>query len=329
MGVAALALVAVASATSAALIWREKEHTGQALAEADKQRLRTEADFRAAYWAIEDMLHGYDSKWTLRELSVVELRQWQTQVALTFLAGFCEDQDDERAVRLQKGVALVTVGRVYQFRGESEKALDAVRKGIAVFERLADDFPNEATYRREQVTALLILAEEFRQAGRHEAANATKHQAVRLLQETLRDHPTDSEAVGRLALILQVSDPQAAEELARKTVELAPEDPENWKTLGVAYYRSGQWSAATDSLQESLLRAEGKRNWAPNEALLYVAMAQWRCGRREEAVKAYQRATQNLEDLVIDRTLQLEAAALLGIQDLPIPRALEDTPGKH
>jgi tetratricopeptide (TPR) repeat protein len=221
------------------------------------------------------------------------------------------------------------VARVYQVRGEREKAQDALRTGIRVFERLAQDFPNDHIYRREHVTALLILADELGQARRNEAANATKHQAVRLLQETLQGHPTDSEAAARLAGILQVSDPQAAVELARKTVELAPDVPENWKTLGVAYYRSGQSSAAADALQESLLRAEGERNWDPNEALLYMAMAQWRCGRREAAVKAYQQATRNLENQVIGRTLQVEAAALLGIQELPIPRVLEKTPRKY
>jgi hypothetical protein len=41
---------------------------------------------------------------------------------------------------------------------------------------------------------------------------------------------------------------------AQQAVEMAPEHPENWTTLGLAYYRSDQWDVAVNSFQETLRR---------------------------------------------------------------------------
>src|SRR5262249_28117397 len=75
MGVAALVVVAVASATSAALVWRQKEQAREAFAEADKQRKRSETNFREAYWAIEDILSAYEPSRAVQPLTVADLRQ--------------------------------------------------------------------------------------------------------------------------------------------------------------------------------------------------------------------------------------------------------------
>ena len=334
MGVAALVVVAIASATSAALVWRQKEQTREAFAEADKQRKRSETNFREAYWAIEDMLHGYDPKRTLRELKVAELKQWQTQRALRFLTAFCEDQTNEPAVRLQRGVAYVTVGRVYQARDESEKARNAFHQGIAVFGRLAKDFPHDPNYPREHATALCILGEELVKVGRHTDANKCTHEAVQILQEAVANHPSDYEAPAQLASILcsapdpQLRDPLAAVGLARQAVELAPHVPRNWTTLGIAYYRSGQWEVAAKAFQESFREPGGARTWDPNDALLYLAMAEWRCGRPDSARSAYEQVMRNTNNYVdsIDRALRAEAAALLGIQERPTPKAVKSAP---
>ena len=56
-------------------------------------------------------------------MTVAQLRQWQTERALSFLAPFCEDSSEEPAVRLQKGRPMWPhTGRVYQVLGEREKA---------------------------------------------------------------------------------------------------------------------------------------------------------------------------------------------------------------
>jgi serine/threonine protein kinase len=334
IGFAALVFVAVASAASAVLVWREKEKTREAFAEAEKQRQRSETNFRKAYWAIEDILHGYDSQHTFRDKNVAKLKQWQTQEAIRFLTPFCEDQTDEAAVRLQRGVAYVTLGRVYQVRDEPKNAQNALRQGIGVFGSLANDFPQDPKYTREQVTALCILAEDLDRVGSRAEANECGYEAIRLLHEAIRKNSSNYQAPAQLAIILcswfdpHLRDPQTAVGLAQQAVEMAPEDRGNWKTLGVAYYRSGHWEAAAKALQESLRRPGGERNWGPNSALFYLAMAEWRCGNREAARKAYDQVTRNTSIYMdpIDRALRAEAAILLGIQERSTHKAVEEAP---
>jgi len=315
--------------TEAAL---DAEAKQRALAEIRRQR--AEANFRQAYWAIENILHGYDFAHSSKDLKVAELKQWQTQEALRFLAPFCEDRTDEPAIRLQRGVAYVTVGRVYQFREESEKAQNAFRQGIGVFGSLTRDFAQDPKYLREQITALCILAEELDRVGRRAEANECGYEAIRRLREAIRNNPSSFEAPAQLASILcswfdpQLRDPSAAVGLAQQAISLAPELPGNWTTLGIAYYRSGQWEAAAKALQEALRRPAGVGNWGPKNALLYLAMADWRCGNRHAARIAYDQVQHDRASYLssVDRAICAEAAALLGIQDQPTPKAEKNAP---
>jgi tetratricopeptide (TPR) repeat protein len=233
-----LTLACIGLAVSVFLIWREKEQTRTALdaarknyAEAEVQRQRAESNFREAFWAIEDLLCAFDSGRDAQPVTVVELRQWQTEMARRFLTPFCEDTNEEPAVRLQKGAAYVHIGRVDQVLGERRKAQEAFHQAVAVFERLVQDFPEDPTYPRELATALRIAAEDLHQAGQLASANVYASQAVSVWREAIRKHPDDVTTHWQLATMLccwfdpQLRDPNAAVGLARKAVELAPDDP--------------------------------------------------------------------------------------------------------
>src|SRR5262249_16360263 len=201
-----LVLMVVGLAVSSFLLWREEEQTRKALAEAqanhaqaEAQRQRAETNFREAYWAVEDMLLPLDLGHDSQTLSVAELRQWQTETALRFLAPFCEDPSDEPAVRYQKGVAYVHTGGVYRTRGELDKARNAIRQGVAVFDRLVHDFPDDPKYPCDLATALSILAGDHYQAGQVADANGYFRQAVSTWREAVRNHPTDCRARSQLA----------------------------------------------------------------------------------------------------------------------------------
>ncbi|HEX5272869.1 MAG TPA: hypothetical protein VFW33_20365, partial [Gemmataceae bacterium] len=91
-----------------------------------------------------------------------------------------------------------------------------------------------------------------------------------------------------------------------------------WLLLGMAYYRLDQCGAAVEALQEAFRRAEGLTYWRPGKAFFFLAMAQWRCGRREEAAQTYQQGIGRVENAFhsrdyLNRTVQAEAAALLRI----------------
>jgi tetratricopeptide (TPR) repeat protein len=61
-------------------------------------------------------------------------------------------------------------------------------------------------------------------------------------------------------------------------------------TLGAAYYGAGDWNAAIKSLEKSM-KLQGPTSWD----WFFLAMAQYRLGRKEEALASYQRAMQWLE----------------------------------
>ena len=75
--------------------------------------------------------------------------------------------------------------------------------------------------------------------------------------------------------------PSQAVESAKKATELAPKEGGYWNTLGVAQYRVGAWQAAITALERSMALRQGGDafDW------LFLAMAHWQLGHREDAHK--------------------------------------------
>jgi serine/threonine protein kinase len=372
VGATALFLVlgVVGLAVSAFLLWREQEQTKTALAQAqanyaqaEAQRQRAEANFREAFWLIEDLLMPFDEERNGYPLSVAELRRWQTERSLRFLGAFAEDQSDEPAVRLQRGkafqsadlfsvpgqsedpvvrlrraIAFEHAAMVYQVCGEREKTRKAVRQAAAILERLVQDFPDNATYRRELVGIIQGEAAELYRAGQIQDARTHYIRVLSLHDEAARNNPTDAEIANTLAVLRsselppELRDPEGAVRFARKAVELAPDIPRYRLTLGIAYYRAGDWPAAVTTLEEFLQMKEGP--WTRTRAFLFLAMARWQRGKEAEASDAYQQAVQLMESRFDARgdsnaDTRAEAAALLGIPEPPTPKAKEQSPRKE
>jgi uncharacterized protein HemY len=110
-------------------------------------------------------------------------------------------------------------------------------------------------------------------------------------------------------------DPRRAVELAKRAVELAPEERGFWNTLGVAHCRAGNGKQAIAALEKSmkLCRGGDSFDW------FFVAMAHWQLGEREHAMKWYRRAVEwqdrhKAGDAEL-RRFRAEAALLLGVQE--------------
>ncbi|MCS7236796.1 MAG: hypothetical protein NZ899_00830 [Thermoguttaceae bacterium] len=120
------------------------------------------------------------------------------------------------------------------------------------------------------------------------------------------------------ALILSGTGMSMSRRWAEKAAQLAPGCPSCWTTLGVANYRAGHWKEATKALDKSLhLRGNNTLG------LVFLAIARWQAGQKEEARQAYQRALEHLpfkklsaESLEEIRRLQAEAEQLL---EIPLP----------
>jgi tetratricopeptide (TPR) repeat protein len=118
----------------------------------------------------------------------------------------------------------------------------------------------------------------------------------------------------------RLRDPARAVELARKAVERAPEQGAYWKTLGAAQYRAGDWKAAIAALDKAQALGAGD-----GAAKLFLAMAQWQLGQREQARQEYTAAVGwqgNIKSKDEDfKRLRDEAHVLLDLpQLLPVRR---------
>src|SRR5262249_13887946 len=99
-----------------------------------------------------------------------------------------------------------------------------------------------------------------------------------------------------------------------------PQAPKFLTTLGMAHYRAGDWPAAIAALERSMQPSkEGDAfTW------LFLAMARWENGEKEEAHKCYDRAVRwlaanKLQHPELPR-YRAEAEALLGISGESRPK---------
>ncbi len=104
--------------------------------------------------------------------------------------------------------------------------------------------------------------------------------------------PSDARVYNGLARLLATwpeakrRDPAQAVKLARKAVELAPEDSRFWNTLGVAHYRAGDGKSALAALEKSVKLNRG------GDAIdfFFLALAHASLGRPDEARQWYDKA---------------------------------------
>ena len=113
---------------------------------------------------------------------------------------------------------------------------------------------------------------------------------------------------------------------AQKALELDSERGLAWRALGWAKYRQGDAQGCIEAIEKSMELDDGGdgRHW------LFLAMACWKVGRREEARGWYERAAEALpaervgcQDLY---HLRDEAAALLGVSTAPDEAVPDEAP---
>jgi tetratricopeptide (TPR) repeat protein len=87
-----------------------------------------------------------------------------------------------------------------------------------------------------------------------------------------------------------VSDQKLLMELAQRSVDGAPEDPWTGITLGLAFYRAGQFEKAVKKLQPY-----AEIGWCQIQVSLILAMAQERLGKTEEARRLLDKGVKQME----------------------------------
>ena len=107
--------------------------------------------------------------------------------------------------------------------------------------------------------------------------------------------------------------------LARNAAKLNPKVARIWNALGVTFYRTGEWDAAIEALEKSL----ESQPRADASGRLFLAMAYWQKGDKEQARRWYDKAVAWMEKNPAKNDdfarLRAEAAALLGLTGNPKP----------
>jgi uncharacterized protein HemY len=170
----------------------------------------------------------------------------------------------------------------------------------------------------ETLESMTALADSYAVAGREAEAIKLSEEALGICKTKLG--PTNAyslDIMRHLVWLLthskdpKLRNPTRTVDLAKVLAEANPGDGALWHSLGVAHYRASNWKSAIEALDTSMeLRKGGDAfGW------LYLAMAHWQLGNKDEARRRYagsffQPRTRSSESLT---RLRSEAAELLGV----------------
>lgn len=235
----------------------------------------------------------------IRHHSVIQLSD-DSSVARAITAGLDPRRVILREIDIWRSITLFNLKRF-------PEAADSLRRALA----LAGGAGPRHQDRFRRAWILKVLAEVLEMSGQYP-------EAVRTYREALELVPNEAKIHEKLAEILAncpdpaLRDPAQAVRIASRGVELSPEDRHILRVRGISCFRAGDWRAAVEAIERSMARAAGGEplDW------LFLAMARWRQGDRDEGRRWYDKAVAWLEDHPSTdrrvRNARGEAEALIG-----------------
>jgi serine/threonine protein kinase/tetratricopeptide (TPR) repeat protein len=224
-----------------------------------------------------------------------------------------------------------------QAGGERTAAAEHYRLALDLLAKVVDDGPGVPEYQDRLACAHFLLADLLAQGGEAgETAEAAEHyrKGFIIVEELVSKWSGNAEYHRCLAWNLATCpdplfrEPARAVQAGRKAVELAPRNDGSWNRLGIAHYRAGDWEAAIAALEKAMQLKNGGDSWD----WLFLAMAHWQRGEKEQARRWYDRAAPRMPTSAgavrYDR-FRAEAAALLGIENNQEIRDNSGAPAKH
>jgi tetratricopeptide (TPR) repeat protein len=144
----------------------------------------------------------------------------------------------------------------------------------------------------ETLESMTALADSYAVAGREAEAIKLREEALGIFKTKFGPTNADSlENMRRLAELLthskdpKLRNPTRVVDLAKALAEANPGDGALWHSLGVAHYRASNWKSAIEALDTSMELRKGGDAFGH----LYLAMAHWQLGNKDEARRRYDR----------------------------------------
>jgi eukaryotic-like serine/threonine-protein kinase len=183
-----LALIAGVIGTTWSLI-REQQHSQALQAAHERERLLSER----ARQAIETVASDQAIDQLTRQK---ELQPEQVEFLDKMIQYYAESAQGGTATeqeRLRQARAYHRMGRLNQILGRSPASENAYRRAVALFQRLAADFPTRPEFRQELALSHNYLASVLRTAGRLKEAEAAYGEALAILKQLATEFPAQQE----------------------------------------------------------------------------------------------------------------------------------------
>jgi eukaryotic-like serine/threonine-protein kinase len=326
--VASTAAIVVTLAASSAVLWAANRRL-------DEANVRLSKDHKAAHETLDHSLGTLDQ--IIRPLSggpgapVAE----ETRRALAITIPYC---DRVSKIFAQDGAMQEVTAKAFRQAGLCRMILggargrDDYRAAIRIYEEISARSPGFIWLRAGLIDTLQEYAGLLTSPTDAVEADASFRRAL-AVAEGLLDNKEAGQHCFRIQLVgpfnslawalvrrppARAGDAALAARLAGKAVEWEPEQFAFWNTLGVAHYRDGNWSAASEAFNRSVELSKGGTavDW------FFLAHISHRQGKIEEARRWYDRALMKMQQIPVTdkaQTAELDAfrdetAELLGVQ---------------
>ncbi|HET6325690.1 MAG TPA: protein kinase [Planctomycetaceae bacterium] len=180
---------------------------------------------------------------------------------------------------------IYTLSSIERNAGNLNESVRLAQRSIELFASLVEQNPNRLDYRRDAAYVNSAVGITYIAMGDLNAGIAWQERALVLDPSNPRPLNTMAWHLATFPDAKQRDLPRAIE-AAKKAVAVEPRNKNNWNTLGVAYYRAGEYAASLQALDKSMMLGGGGDgfDW------FFVAMAQWKLHNAREAIDYLHRA---------------------------------------
>jgi tetratricopeptide (TPR) repeat protein len=293
------------------LLARQYRLATENLAEARLQRQREAYNFSIMLERAATLVSALNAPKSGEGPDLLALRREMSEKALDLVRIFLRERGNDPTMRIEAVYAQRVLGSIYReihTRVESYAKFEQARR---LAELLVADYPEVSPYRVELGRIHDILALHREQDGDLAESDREYRQAEAEFRRGAELDPKNANALNMLAWQLAQSAPPHLRrpvegiDWAKRALAVAKSQEEEriWLTLGLAYYRNGDWRAAVDALEQSCRVRPPTGN---DHDYFALAMAHWQLGEKAEARSYYLKAIAwNL-----DRSINPEKAPL-------------------
>jgi tetratricopeptide (TPR) repeat protein len=236
-----------------------------------------------------------------------------------FYERFLHEHSTDPDLRFETGRAYHLIAIIHSAGQHVDQAKEAIGRSIEVWRNLIAESNDPLPYRKELANTHYLLGALCTSNMEPDAAHAAYQVVVEQLGLCL-DHDADGKTANQLAWILvdcpdkSIRDPERSLRLAQAAVAAMPEQGNYWNTLGLAFYRTGDFAAAEKALEQSMALRDGGNGYD----WFFLSMACWQLSEKvqarawyEKAVRWFDQERTKEEDIYRHRA---EAESLIGVQ---------------